>query len=46
MEKKGKDKEAVEKLRRLLNTNFKDNTIKLELGYKSKTEESLLTVKR
>ena len=40
------NKKAVEKLRRLLNTNFKDNSIKLELSYKPKTETSLLTVNK
>lgn len=40
------NKQAVEKLRRLVNTNFKDNSIKLELSYKPKTETSLLTVNK
>jgi hypothetical protein len=39
-------KEAVERLRRLVNTNFKENSIKLELSYKPKTETSLLTVNK
>lgn len=33
-----KNKEAVEKLRRLLNTNFKKGTVKLKITYKEKKE--------
>lgn len=42
-------KEAVEKLRRLVNSNFKENEIKINLDYKdylSKTDTSLLTVNK
>lgn len=42
-------KEAVEKLRRLVNSNFKENEIKISLSYKdclSKTDTSLLTVNK
>lgn len=41
-----KRKQAADKLRRLVNTNFKENSIKLELSYKPKTETSLLTVNK
>ena len=39
-------KQAVERLRRLVNTNFKENSIKLELSYTPKTHTSLLTVNK
>lgn len=42
-------KEAVEKLRRLVNSDFKENEIKINLDYKdylSKTDTSLLTVNK
>lgn len=35
---KDKNKEAVARLRRLMNTNFKDNSVNVELSYKTKTE--------
>lgn len=41
-----KRKQAADKLRRLVNTNFKENSIKLKLSYKPKTETSLLTVNK
>lgn len=36
--KQGNNKEAVARLRRLMNTNFKDNSVNVELSYKTKTE--------
>ena len=41
------NKKAVEKLRRLLNTNFNDDeSSQIELTYSSNTDESLLTVNK
>lgn len=42
-------KEAIEKLRQLVNRNFKENEIKISLSYKdclSKMDISLLTVNK
>lgn len=39
-------KEAIARLRRLVNKNFKSNSVNIEISYTSKAATSLLTVNK